>query len=382
MLQAIHMKNDDILGRRTVSPVDKFLEEERRRADLISRALGATSNLQKQFDALSRPLQQIASLQSSGAFGSIERLLESQRKQSKSLEQLMTPQWASAVQKSAIEMSRYNDVVNERLLSLGKSLDTGILNTAAILRTQDSALVAAMAATKWNEQFKTLAERLSPSLAVLASTIDSMAVLDAMVLRASADRQSDGIVHAAVQKTVEAQQIIEALAKVDNPEEGILLLSSFFDLVSSLFNRFGENTIEELRKLGLFGLLAIVAAILTIFPREPTLGMTAEQRQAFTDVREQLDALQDDLRSIDEAEIALSESFVAKLPRGEITKRSNIRVSPTKAAARILVAQEGMVVGVIRTHGRWRLIAFRDPLTDQLSQGWIYGNSVQTLGSE
>lgn len=370
------MSNKDPLGRQPHRAIDEFMRRERERTDLITRALGPAYNLQKQMNALNSPLGQFAALQKSGVYGEIGRTMKLQEDQFNNLKNLMTPNWASAIQGSALAVGRHGDAINKQLLLLTKSLDTALLGTAKILQRQNSVLAAAMAGSKWQDQFKAIADQLSPSLMAFRGTAERMAMMDLLPLRASITHLQSGVIHTAVQQAIEAQQIIEAFAQVDTPEEGAMLFAAFITLVAALLGHFKGNTVEELRKLGLFGIIGIIAVFISFFPSDPPQGQTPEQQQEFAEMHSQINTLQSQLHDLQKAEDALNDAYVSELPRAELVRKSNIRRNPAKGAPKILVAESGTLVAIARSEGRWKLVVFRDPLTDQLSQGWVYGTSV------
>ena len=370
------MSNNNPFGGQPIRAIDEFMRRERERTDLITRALGPSYKLQRQMDGLKSPLGQFAALQKSGVFGEVERAMKLHQDQFKNLKSLTTPHWASAIQESALAVSRHSNAINKQLMLITKSFDTGILGTAMALQSQNSVLAAAMAASKWQDQFKAIADQLSPSLTALRSTAERMAMLDMLTLRASAEHLRSGVIHAAAQQAIEAQHIIEAFALVDTPEEGAKLFAAFIALMAGLLGHFKGNTIDELRKLGLVGIVGIVSAFISFFPSDLPPGQTPEQQQAFSEMRDQIDTLQSQFHELQRAEDALNEAYVSELPRAELTRKSNIRRNPHKDAPKVVAAEPGTLVAVARSEGRWKLVVFRDPLTDQLSQGWVYGRSV------
>ena len=74
--------------------------------------------------------------------------------------------------------------------------------------------------------------------------------------------------------------------------------------------------------------------------------------------------------------------YVASLPRGELARKANIRSGPSGSAARIMVADAGTPIAVVKSEKRWRLVVYRDPLTEQLAQGWVYETLVAMVGDD
>jgi hypothetical protein len=291
----------------------------------------------------------------------------------------MTPHWASAIQESALAVSRQATVINSSVPLLSKSFDDGILATIKALQNHNSILAAAMATSKWQDQFKAIADQLAPSLMAFRGTAERMAMIDMQTLRASAEHFHTSAIQAAAQQAVDAQHLIEAFAQVDSPEEGAKLFTAFLSLVAEILGNFQGNTIEELRKVGLFGIIAIFSAFISFFPNDAPKGQTAEHQQEFIEMRAQINEFQNQLSKLQGAEDALNESYVSDLPKAQLARKSNIRRSPAKDSPRVLAAESGTLVAIARSKGRWKMVVFRDPLTDQLSQGWVYGTLITLI---
>jgi hypothetical protein len=248
--------------------------------------------------------------------------------------------------------------------------------TAKALQSHNSILAVAMSTSKWQDQFKTIADQLGPSLMAFRGTAERMAMIDMQTLRASAERFQTSAIQVAALQAAEAQYLIEAFAQVDSPEEGAQLFSEFVTLMAGLLGQFQYNTIEELRKVGLFGIIAIISAFVSFFPNNLPDGQTPEQQQEFFEMRIQINNFQNQLSELQNSEDRLNETYVSDLPKAHLARQSNIRHRPSRDSSKVLVLGAGTLVAIIRSEGRWKLVVFRDPLTDQLSQGWVYGASV------
>lgn len=373
------MSDENPLGKSAASAINEFMRRERERTDMIERALGPAYNLQKQMEALKSPLAQYAEMQKSSVFGQVQEAMRLYPDTFKNLRYIANPHWASALQETALAIGRQGDDIRKKLGLLSMSLDSSILRTAQALQSQNAILATALAANKWQDQFKALSEQLSPSLMAFRATAERMAMLDMQTLRAAAVQLHSEAIQTAAQQAIEAQHLIEAFAQTETPEEGARIFAAFLTVMATIIGHFKGNTAEELRKAGLFQLLAIISAFVAFMPSHVPQGLTPDQQQTFAEMHSEIEALQGQIRDLHEAENALNEAYVSDLPRAELTRRSNIRRGPSRDEPRILVAEPGTLIAVIRREGRWKLIVFRDPLTDQLSQGWVYGASVTLL---
>ena len=93
----------------------------------------------------------------------------------------------------------------------------------------------------------------------------------------------------------------------------------------------------------------------------------------------EVETLKDKLDQMQAANVAANEAYVSSLPRAELNRPAPIRCAADGTAQVILKAPKGMLLAVKQSQGRWRLVVYRDPLTDQLAEGWVYAPSVQLL---
>ena len=373
------MSSNNPFGGRPYSVVEEAYRREKERSDLIRQALGPTYALQQQMNALKPHLGLMSQMQDTGILTAAERARKLYAEEFKSLNLLMSSQRLSGVTQAAMALSQHNDGLLSNIRNLSRSFDTGILATAKALQGSNSVLATAMATSKWQDQWKSLAEQLSPGLLALRVTAERAMMLDMATLRATAEHLQDSAVYIAAQQAIEAQELAEALTHAETPDESARLFVAFVAAISAIFNRLGENTVDELRRQGLLGLLVIAMTIMALPQLQPDPGMPPEERQAYSEIQEKVDDLQDSLRELVEAEGALSEEYVASLPRAQLARKANIRSAPSRSANPILVADAGTPIAVVQREKRWRLVVYRDPLTDQLAQGWIYETLIIML---
>jgi len=90
-----------------------------------------------------------------------------------------------------------------------------------------------------------------------------------------------------------------------------------------------------------------------------------------------VERLQDKLDKILMADEAADESYVSGLPRAELKRATAIRREAQSKAEVLMRGVKGMPLAIKQSQGRWRLVVYRDLLTDQLSEGWVYAPVVQ-----
>ncbi len=67
------------------------------------------------------------------------------------------------------------------------------------------------------------------------------------------------------------------------------------------------------------------------------------------------------------------------MPRAQIVRDATLRRKPERAGEVVLHMQAGDAVVIEKAQGRWRLVVFRDPLSNQLSRAWVYHTALAPL---
>jgi hypothetical protein len=369
------MKNNDRFPKLTHFATDELFRREREQTAMFQHALGPSFALQEQLNALKGPIARFAEMQNSKLFRDIERAGKMHADHFKFINQLVTPQWHSAVRDAATRLSLYDGGVTEQLRSLSTRFDADILATSKMLHGRDGLIASAIAAANWQDQWKSLADRISPSLAAFRIIAEQTLTLELVTLRAS--EQFDGnVAQYLAEQAVEAHKLAAELAVSDTPKESARIFIDFVGAFAAIFDHFKGNTIEELRRLGLINLLLIAMTVMSLPQLQPDAKMSSEEKQHYAKLQSEIASLKGKIQEFVETESLLSEAFISSLPRGKLNRPSNIRQAPERDAPRIMIAEPETAIAIIRSQGRWKEIVFRDPLTDQLSQGWVYGASV------
>ena len=76
---------------------------------------------------------------------------------------------------------------------------------------------------------------------------------------------------------------------------------------------------------------------------------------------------------------ALQQANRVRLARAELKRMTSIRREPQGKAPVLMRGDTGMLLAIKESRGKWRLIVYRDPLSDQLAEGWVYAPAVQML---
>lgn len=103
------------------------------------------------------------------------------------------------------------------------------------------------------------------------------------------------------------------------------------------------------------------------------------QQAAFSELNEKVDRMREEERAYHEAEMESAQRFLAGLPEAQLVRDATFRRTPGRDGKIVLRADEGMKVAVKAEEGRWRLVVFRDPLSSQLAQAWVYYTALSSL---
>lgn len=360
-------------------PFHDFFRQERERAELFRRALGPGYELQQRMKELEGPLAQFKELQRNGTLGSLYATTSFHTESIEKLRALATPAWMQALQSTAIGIGRDELGILKTQRLLASTIDTDVLKLAKTFEDNRSIVQNLMTASKWSEQFKSLSERLAPNLMGIKAAAERARMLDMMTLRASADVVAKSAVAIATEQMLEAHRLIEAIGQTDSPEQGASLFAALLTVIAALFSRFGGNTINELRNIGAIKVIELLAVALAFMPLVVTPDMSPAEKQVVAEMKAEVETLKDKLDQIQAANVAANEAYVSNLARAELKRAAPIRRDGNAKAAILLKGPPGMLLAVKQSKDRWRQVVYRDPLTDQLAEGWVYAGAVQLL---
>lgn len=356
-----------------------LFKREREQAEVIRRALGPGYELQLRMKELEGPLAHFKELQRGGALSSLFGTASFHAESMKQLQALATPSWMQALQSTAIGIGRDELGILKTQRLLAGSIDSDVLRLARTLEDNQSIIKSLMKASRWTEQFKSLSERLAPNLLGIKAAAERAQMLDLMTLRASADVVAKSAVAIATEQVLEAHRLIVAIGQTDSPEQGASLFAALLRVIAAIFSRFGENTINELRNIGAIKIIELLAVALAFMPLVVTPDMSPAEKKVVAEMKAEVETLQEKFDKIQAANMAANEAYVADLPRAELKRAAPIRRDGDAKAIILLKGPQGMLLAVKQSKDRWCQVVYRDPLTDQLAQGWVYAGAVQLL---
>lgn len=355
--------------------VDRFLREERERANMFKDVFagGAVAEAMR---AATLHDKLFRTVDFEKPYRGILDTLERDRKERERFKELTSTAWALSVTETARSIAQHStDLVEQQ-----QRLSSSVVDTMRAFDANRSTVATALAAARAGDSYRRMVEDMLPKMTEFSVIAERMRLVDVMTLRASEGVVASATVLAA-EMVLETQRITKAIAAAATEDEGAALFSELFEKVTAYVATLGPKTITELNTMGLmqwtawlFGFLGFVLAIVALIPNP-----SAEQQRAITELNQKYEVLHQETGRLSEADAKANEDFLDALPRAEIVRDATLRRKPERAGEVVLHMQVGDAVAIEKAQGRWRLIVFRDPLSNQLSRAWVYYTALAPL---
>ena len=101
------------------------------------------------------------------------------------------------------------------------------------------------------------------------------------------------------------------------------------------------------------------------------------ERKVIDETNAEVENLKQQIETILQVSEIASEAHIANLPRAELRRDAAIRREPHGKAQMQIRLDAGAEVAVEERYGNWQSVIYRDPLTQQLSGGWVFAPAVQ-----
>ncbi len=176
-----------------------------------------------------------------------------------------------------------------------------------------------------------------------------------------------------------ARRAAEEFGQAETEEHRSILLVTLFVALVGMMRAFRNNTKREVLGLSALVLLGAINDVVSLLPSESPAGMSAAQVQVIEDTRREVRVLQEQFSAYRDSEDKLDEAWIAELPRAELKQGAMIRDEAGRHGRVLAKLQVAAPLAVMGTEGRWKQVAFRDPLTDDLAKGWVYSSFVNVL---
>ncbi|HEX7930107.1 MAG TPA: hypothetical protein VF470_04280 [Sphingomicrobium sp.] len=373
------------------SSLNDLFKRQREMAELLKLARGPGFELQQRMKALEGPLAAYRDLEKTGALTEIARLQNSGVLSNEfanstlhsasiaALQARSSSTWMLALQSTARGIAQKDLGLLKTQQLLAASAGADVLKLVKTFDANRSIIEKATAASKWSEQFRLLSDQFAPRLAGLKLAAERARLLDLQILRASAEVAAKSSVAIVAEQVLQAHGLIEAMGQADTHTQSLTLFTQLLALVESIFTGFQGNTVKELKGVGAFRLIELLLMAFAIWHMVVPAEMSPAEKAAFAQVTAKFDAVEEKLDKIVATNEAADVAYIDGLPRAELKRDAAIRREPQGKAAVLMHAVKGTQLAVKETRGKWRLVVYRDLLTDQLSEGWAYAPAVQML---
>lgn len=355
--------------------VDRVIREERERASMF-KDLFAGGAVAEAVRAATLHDKLFRGVDFDKPYRGILETLERDREERERFKELTSTAWALSVTETARSITqRSTDLVEQQ-----RRLSSSVVDTMRAFDANRSTVATALAAARAGDSYRRVVEDMLPKMTGFSVIAERMRLVDVMTLRAS-----EGVVASATalaaEMVLETQRITEAIAAAASEDEAAALFSELFEKVSAYVATLGPKTIAELNTMGLmqwtawlFGFLGFVLAIVALISNP-----SAEQQRAITELNQKYEVLHQETDRLSEADAKANEDFLDALPRAEIVRDATLRRKPERAGEVVLHLQAGDAVAIEKAQGRWRLVVFRDPLSNQLARAWVYYAALAPL---
>lgn len=366
----------NLFGLPSESAADRYLREERERIDRYETMTGGHT-VARAIREATQQSKLLTGMNLDAPYRPILDALARERESQKAFRELTSNAWALSVKETSESIARQN----QDLISRQRHLGGTALETIRALDLNRGAITTAIAAAKANDAYRGMILDALPRFTMFSAIAERMLMIDALTLRAS-----EGVVQSATSiaasAVIEAQRIAEAIAQAQNDEESARLYGSLLDLFVEFFSNLGPNTVPELRKMGLVGFISFVITVLSAYSLVPqTPEQSPQDKAAFVELNQKVERLQTEVAAYHDAEKETDERYLSELSRAVLARRATLRRSPARDGAVVLKAAAGMQVAIAETRGHWKLVVYRDPLSNQLARAWVFCNAVTLLAA-
>lgn len=360
---------------RPENAAERFIREERKRAELYRSMIGGGA-VAEAIKQASTHIKLQRDLDRDRLPRTVRDALKYDRANRETLKLVASSAWAQSVAETARDISWQNaDLIEQQRL-----LSSSVLDTVRTFDLNRGAIQAAIAAAKADRDFRQMIAGSLSDFAIYGAIAEQMKRLDMTTLRASEGGVQSATALAA-EMVLETQRIAEAIAAAPTEEDGAALIGELFEKILTFLASLGPKTISEISSMGLmqwsawlFGFAGLILAIVALQPNQ-----SAQQQAAITELSQKYEGLKEQMHRFGEAEARANEGYLVNLPRAELSRDATFRRKPERAGEVVLKGHRGMRVAIEKSVGRWRLVVFRDPLSEQLSRAWVYATAVTPL---
>lgn len=328
------------------------------------RTFGHADNLKRLMDQLDGPLKTIRALPADPYRDVTDMMLKRIRDEDGWRSTMRAIEEATRQRDLTLRAATGFSALQEQQRLAATAFDSGILRTAELIGRNRDTIATAIAAVRAQEEIAGLASSIVKRMETLRLTDLTLDVFP----RTAVDRF--------MAEYARAQRAAAEFEAAETEEERAALLASLLMALVTALKGLLKNTRKEIIGLSALALIGVIADVNSLLPSHPPPGMTAEQEHKLDETRQEAKQIHRELEALRESYQHLDEAWVSNLPRAELRRAAFIRSEPHRTGKVLIKAAEGTPLALVRVGGKWKLVAFRDPLTEQLAQGWVYGQNV------
>lgn len=332
--------------------------------ELARESIGHADNLKRLMGELDGPLKAFWALPAGPYSNTVDLMLKRVRDEEGWRSTLRAVEESRLQRELALQtVTGFGPLLEQQRLA-ATALDTGIVRTAELLGRNSNTIASAIAAVRAQDEIALLA----------SSIVDRMETLRFTALTRDAFPRS--AVDIFLEEFAKAQRAASEFAEVETEEERTVLLAALLMSLVNALRGLLQNTRKDVLGLSALALLSVVANVKSLLPSSPPPGMTVEQVQTLEETHRDVERIEREFKELHESNRGLDEAYISTLSRAELKRSAIIRAEPRRDGRALVRADEGEALALVEKQGKWRLVAFRDPLTGQLAQGWVYGANV------
>ncbi|THD34460.1 MAG: hypothetical protein E7773_14825 [Sphingomonas sp.] len=348
----------------------KMLRDLQRRTrpqlDLASNALDHAASIKQMFDRIDGPARILKDLQRDPIRDTAVQLSQRFRDEDSLRATARAIAEAQRGRDLALRSIAGGELLRQHQLAM-TAFDSGILRTAEIMARNSGTIASAIAATRRHDELAGLASSIVRQFDALRLVEMGRNAFPKYLAQQFAEQFST------------MRDAAERIEAAETDEERVAILATLLTAMLAMLRAVARNTKRELLGAGLIMLFGLSADVNSFIPREPPPGMTPAQVQMLQETHRAADELRAEFRKFADSEHRLNEAYVSNMPRAELSRPAVIRAEPRKQGKTLWRAPADTLLAIAGKQGRWHLAIYRDPLTDELAQGWIYGNAVRML---
>lgn len=328
--------------------------------EFARQSMGPADDLKRLMDELDGPLKPFRPLPADPYRDMVDLMLKQIRDENEWRSMLRGVEESLNQRELALQAVTGLDTLLQQQRLAATAFDSGILRTAELLGRNRDIIASAIAAVRAQDEIAMLA----------SSIVDRMETLRLTGLTRAAFPQS--AVDIFLKEFARAQQAASGFAEAETEEERAALLAALLMSLVNALRGLLRNTRKDVLGFGALALLSVVADVKSLLPSSPPPGMTVEQAQTLEETHRDVEQIEREFKELHESERGLDEAYVSTLPRAEMKRSAFIRAEPGQDSRVLVRAREGEPLALVGKQGKWKLVAFRDPLTGRLGQGWVY----------